>query len=87
MYKDGNGFNVYENFHELLEADVREIYEDSENYYFRLKPDTYYDNGAWVVNKKTHKVSFTDYISVMEKVFAYKTAHQIELSTLKKRIA
>lgn len=86
MYKDVNGYNVYETIDELLSADVKELYEDSENYYFRLKPNCYYDNGAWVVNKNDNKVSFLLYTLVMMKV-AENTAHQIDLSTLKKRIA
>ena len=70
MYKHENGVTVYETLEELLNADIDFITECDDSYYIRLKPESYYDNSVWVVNKHTLKVSFmlfTQYFDIMDK--------------------
>lgn len=55
------GLTEYETFDELLKADIIEFTEDGTNYYIRTKPQQYYENNIWIVNKKTKKVSFMYY--------------------------
>lgn len=71
MRTDANGFAVYENLDELLAADIVSISEYDGFYYVKTKPDCYYDNSIWKVNKQTRKATFmlfTEYIvNVMDK--------------------
>ncbi len=66
MYKNPTtNLTEYETFDELLNADVLFITEDEKNYYIRVKPERFFDNCVWVVDKDTKKVSFiyyTDYL-------------------------
>lgn len=62
MYvNETTGLTEYETFDELLNADIIEITEDADNYYILTKPQQYYENNIWIVNKKTEKVSFMYY--------------------------
>ncbi len=49
---------VYETLDELLDSDCIEIAEDDDFYYFRVKPETHYDNSSWKVNKNNRQVSY-----------------------------
>lgn len=73
MYvNETTGLTEYETFDELLNADIMEMTEDVDNYYILTKPQQYYENNIWIVNKKTKEVSFMYYIqyviNIMEKV-------------------
>lgn len=64
------GLTEYETFDELLDADIIEMTEYGENYYIRVKPQQFYDNTMWVVNKRTNEVSFilfTQYLRIKDK--------------------
>lgn len=58
MYVHPNGVVVYETIEDLLDADIQFVSDCGDNLYVKLKPDNYYDNSIWVVDKKTKKVSF-----------------------------
>lgn len=66
------GLTEYESFNELLNADIDEMTENKNRYFIQLKPEQFYDNTVWVVDKQTKSVSFihfTEYlINFMDKV-------------------
>lgn len=55
------GLTEYETFDELLNAEIIEFTEDEKNYYIRTKPEQYFENNIWIVDKKTEEVSFMYY--------------------------
>ena len=57
-----SGLIEYESASEILNSDISTIWEDSENYYFKLKTEDIYDETIWIVNKKTNNVSQMDFI-------------------------
>lgn len=66
MYKcRESGLFVYETFDELLNAEIVSVSEYEGFYYIRLKPQEFYDNSMWKVDKKTKNVSlmyYTEYL-------------------------
>lgn len=76
-----SGLIEYELASEILNSDISTIWEDSENYYFKLKTEDIYDETVWIVNKKTNKVSQIDFID-----FSWnkkKNAREIDLVDVK----
>ena len=62
MYvNETTGLTEYEAFEEILNADIIEFTEDENNYYIRTKPQQYFENNIWIIDKKTEKVSFMYY--------------------------
>lgn len=58
MYVNKNtGLIEYETFEEILNEALW-CTEDKDNYYILTKPQQYYENNIWIINKKTEEVSF-----------------------------
>lgn len=67
MYKcKGSGLTVYETFDELLYADIINMYEYQSKYFIETRPEDFYDETVWVVDKQTEKVSFVHFVETFE---------------------
>ncbi|NCE64082.1 hypothetical protein D1159_05650 [Pseudoflavonifractor sp. 524-17] len=78
-----NGLTIYENLTEMLNGPILFISEYDGFYYVRMKPEEFYDNGMYKVNKQTGEVSlmyFTEYLieGLMDK------AKEIDPATLRR---
>lgn len=67
MYKcKESGLTVYETFNELLDADIMNMYEHQGKYFIEVRPEEFYDETVWVVDKQTEKVSFVHFVETFE---------------------
>lgn len=59
------GLTMYDTFDEILNAEIVLFTEDENNYYIRTKPQQYFENNVWIIDKKTEKVSFMYFTGYM----------------------
>lgn len=79
-----SGLMVYETLDEMLNGDILFISEYNGCYYVRMKPQEFFDNGMYKIDKITGEVSFmyfTEYLcTVMDK------AKELDPATLRREI-
>lgn len=75
-----SGLVEYETAEEILNSEIRKVWEDDENYYFKLESPDIYDETIWIINKKTNAVSQMDYIDF---TWEKKDAHYIDAKDVK----
>ena len=52
----------YRTFKELLDSDIVEMFEYTGHYYIRVKPESFYDESVWKVDKETEKISCIHFV-------------------------
>lgn len=84
MHKDNvTGLTEYDSFEEILNADIRSAFENSEYYYVRLEPEFQYDGRAYRIEKLSNKVECIHMIDMAEEC-SRGGAKQIDPKTIKR---
>lgn len=61
-----DGIVIYETVEDILEAKIEQVYDYEGFYFIALKPESVWDNSAWIMNKSTKEVKHTFYTAMFE---------------------
>ena len=59
---------VFDSVEELIEQGIEFVTKDETYFYVRVKPSAYFENSIWKVNRKTRKVEYMMFRSILSRL-------------------